>query len=90
MKHPLVLLAALLLLLAVLSTAAPLGQEPQQELEESSRIIEPAQHANRVKRSWLSDLLQALERRNERVNVRGQSEYGMFDRPYHVRDEDDD
>jgi len=38
MKHPLTLLAALLLLLAVLSTAAPLAQqEHQQELGDGSR-----------------------------------------------------
>jgi hypothetical protein len=87
MKHPLTLLAALLLLLAVLSTAAPLEQEQEQELEKARRIVEPAGHM-RMKRSWLSSLRQAVWRSND--ENRPVITAGLYDRQYHIRDIDID
>jgi len=88
MKHPLTLLAALPLLLAVLSTAAPLAQQEQeQELEKTRRIVEPAGHM-RVKRSWLSSLRQAVWRSND--ENRPVITAGLYDRQYHIRDIDID
>jgi len=87
MKHPLTLLAALLLLLAVLSTAAPLEQEQEQELEKARRIVEPAGHM-RMKRSRLSSLRQAVWRSNDKN--RPVITAGLYDRQYHIRDIDID
>jgi len=89
MKHPITLLAALLLLLAVLSTAAPLAQQEQeQELQKAQRIVEPAGHM-RVKRSLLSSVLWGSWGSNNDAN---RLSNGVFDLQYHIRnfDLDDD
>jgi len=82
MKHPITLLAALLLLLAVLSAAAPLEQEQEQDLGEASRIVEPAGHA-RVKRSRLSSNRHAASRSKPVITA------GVFDRQYRIRNHED-
>jgi len=89
MKHPISLLAALLLLLAVLSAAAQVEQEQERELDEASRIVEPAGH-DRVKRSWLSSNGHAAWRSNDDEENEPVIIAGLYDRPYHIRDEDDD